>query len=127
MYKITKRFGPYAAMHFLTSVPEGHQCGRPHGHNYEIEVELLALQLNPQGFVVDYGELKVFDEYARTRMDHQNINEQFDFVTTAENLAFHFYQWIASTTAWPVVAVRVTESPGRTMSEYRGGLPYRQQ
>lgn len=106
-------------MHWLTTVPEGHQCGRQHGHNYELEVELTSHGLDERGFVVDYGDLKVFEEYARSRMDHRNINLEFGFVTTAENLAFHFYWWIATNTTWPVRAVRVTESPGRTMSEYR--------
>ncbi len=119
MFTILKKFGPYAAMHFLTTVPENHQCGNEHGHNYEIELELSSPTLDEKGFVVDYGELKKFDEYATGRMDHKNINKQFNFPTTAENLAKHFYDWIAGTTSWPIAAVRVSESPGKTMSEYR--------
>lgn len=119
MFTITKMFGPYAAAHRLTTVPEGHQCGRQHGHNYMIELELSSPALDEKGFVVDYGELKKFDEYASARMDHRDLNEQFNFPTTAENLAKHFYDWIAGTTTWPIVAVRVSESPGKTVSEYR--------
>jgi 6-pyruvoyltetrahydropterin/6-carboxytetrahydropterin synthase len=119
MYQICKKFGPYAAMHFLTSVPPEHQCARPHGHNYEIEVELASHSLDGQGFVLDYGALAPFEEYARARMDHRNLNEEFGVPTTAENLARHFYDWIAGTQSWPVVAVRVSETPGKTMSEYR--------
>jgi 6-pyruvoyltetrahydropterin/6-carboxytetrahydropterin synthase len=118
MYRITKKFGPFAAMHFLTTVPEGHQCGREHGHNYEIEIDLAARELNERGFVVDYGDLKPFEEYANARMDHRNINAEFDFPTTAENLARHFFDWIQGTQSWPVVAVRVSETPGKTVSEY---------
>jgi 6-pyruvoyltetrahydropterin/6-carboxytetrahydropterin synthase len=118
MYRITKKFGPYAAMHFLTSVPPGHQCGEEHGHNYEIELVLSSPTLNAQGFVVDYGELRAFDQYAASRMDHKNINKQFSFPTTAENLAKHFYDWIQNTTTWPIEAVRVSETPGKTMGEY---------
>lgn len=119
MFTICKKFGPYAAMHFLTTVAGGHQCGRPHGHNYEIEVELASEFLDHRCFVVDYGELRVFDQYAHDRLDHRNINEQFDFPTTAERLAYHFFSWIKATTPWPVVAVRVSETPGKTWSEYR--------
>lgn len=118
MYRIRKRFGPYAAAHHLTTVPPGHQCGRPHGHNYEIEVELASNHLDLSGFVVDYGELRTFEEYARERMDHRDLNEQFDFTPTAENLARHFYDWIHTCTEWPLVAVRVSETPGKTESEY---------
>ncbi len=123
MYTIEKKFGPYSAAHHLTTVPAGHQCGNHHGHNYEIELELASEQLNEHGFVVDYGDLKVFDEYAKGRMDHKDLNKQFDFSPTAENLAKHFYDWIAGTTSWPIVAVRVSETPGKTMSEYRRPAP----
>jgi 6-pyruvoyltetrahydropterin/6-carboxytetrahydropterin synthase len=119
MYRIVKTFGPYAASHRLTGVPAGHQCGRLHGHNYVIEIELESESVDGTGFVVDYGELRAFDEYARARMDHRDLNEQFRFNPTAENLARHFFEWIAGTQVWPVAAVRVSETPGKTVSEYR--------
>lgn len=119
MFTIVKCFGPYAAAHHLTSVPDGHRCKNPHGHNYSIELELSSPSLNEHGFVVDYGELKAFDDYAKSRMDHRDLNEQFDFSPTAENLARHFFDWITQSTMWPIVAVRVSETPGKTLSEFR--------
>jgi 6-pyruvoyltetrahydropterin/6-carboxytetrahydropterin synthase len=119
MYRIVKTFGPYAAAHQLRDVPEGHKCGNKHGHNYQIEIELESESVDGTGFVVDYGELRAFDEYARARMDHRDLNEQFSFNPTAENLARHFFDWIAGTQSWPVAAVRVSETPGKTVSEYR--------
>ncbi len=123
MFTVIKKFGPFAAAHRLTRVPVGHQCGRIHGHNYEIEVELQSKELNRFGFVTDYGDLKVFEEYATARMDHRDLNEEFSFEVTAENLARHFFNWIKGTQVWPVVAVRVSESPGKTVSEYREDTP----
>ena len=123
MFKIVKTFGPFAAAHHLTRVPAGHQCGRPHGHNYEIEVELQSPMLNEHGFVVDYGDLKPFEEYAKARMDHRDLNREFACEPTAENLARHFFWWIRGTQEWPVVAVRVSETPGKTMSEFRADEP----
>lgn len=119
MFSITKIFGPFSAAHHLTGVAPGHQCGENHGHNYMIEVVLEGPQLNDEGFLVDYGDLKVFEEYAKSRMDHKDLNEQFSFSPTAENLALHFFEWIEGTTDWPVAVVRVSETPGKTMSEYR--------
>lgn len=119
MYRIVKKFGPFAAAHYLEGVPEGHQCGRLHGHNYEVEVELESADVDETGFVVDYGNLQPLAEYLTARMDHRQLNEEFSFNPTAENLARHIFDWIADTTTWPVVAVRVSETPGKTMSEYR--------
>ena len=121
MYRIVKTFGPFAASHHLDGVPAGHQCGRPHGHNYVVEVEIEAEDVDETGFVVDYGELKPLNEYLTARMDHRDLNEEFDFNPTAENIARHVFEWINGTQAWPVVAVRVSETPGKTMSEYRRG------
>lgn len=123
MFKIVKSFGPFAAAHHLTRVPAGHQCARDHGHNYMIEVELQSPMLNEHGFVVDYGDLKPFEEYAQARMDHRNLNREFACEPTAENLARHFFWWIRGTQDWPVVAVRVSETPGKTMSEFRADEP----
>lgn len=62
MYRISKRFG-FSASHIIEGLPEGHQCGRLHGHNYEVELILQAETLNSVGFVVDYGDLKSFKTF----------------------------------------------------------------
>jgi 6-pyruvoyltetrahydropterin/6-carboxytetrahydropterin synthase len=125
MYTIIKKLGPFAASHQLVGMPDGHQCGRKHGHNYEVEVEISSDELNEHGFVVDYGGLNPLAEYLTSRMDHRDLNEQFSFNPTAENLARHIFEWVAGTQAWPVVAVRVSETPGKTVSEFRADLPSR--
>ena len=119
MFVIKKKFGPFPAAHYLTGLPDGHQCGRLHGHNYEVEVEIHADDVDQTGFVVDYGELAPLREYLTARMDHRYLNEEFDFNPTAENLAEHIFQWVEGTQDWNVVAVRVSETPGKTESEYR--------
>jgi 6-pyruvoyltetrahydropterin/6-carboxytetrahydropterin synthase len=32
----------FEAAHWLPHVPEGHKCGRPHGHSYEISVHVAG-------------------------------------------------------------------------------------
>ena len=41
MYTIAKQFS-FSASHVIDGVPEDHPCGRLHGHNYTVEVQLAA-------------------------------------------------------------------------------------
>jgi len=119
VYIITKRFD-FSASHQLDSLPDGHQCKRLHGHNYIIEVELSANELNEHGFVVDFGELKPLKDYIDNTLDHRHLNDVLPFQTTAENLAKHLFDW--SSNVWAeVTAVRVSETL-KTWAEYRNEL-----
>ena len=63
----------FSAAHFLR---EYHgMCERLHGHNYKVRIHVSAEQLDSEGVVIDYVELKeamlrVVDLY-----DHQLLNE----------------------------------------------------
>lgn len=110
MFRIEKEFA-FSASHQLEGLPDWHQCGRLHGHNY-IVVLVLEGELNDHGFVVDYGELAPFKSWIDAEWDHRHIGAY-----TAEQLAFHFYTW--AVLRWPqVAAVRVSETP-KTWAEYR--------
>jgi 6-pyruvoyltetrahydropterin/6-carboxytetrahydropterin synthase len=110
MFKIEKEFA-FSASHQLVGLPEGHQCGRLHGHNY-IVVLVLEGDLNDQGFVVDYGDLAPFKAWIDAEWDHRHIGAY-----TAEQLAQQFYYWAVE--HWPqLTAVRVSETP-KTWAEYR--------
>lgn len=113
-FTIRKKFG-FSAAHQLHGLREGHQCARPHGHNYEVEITLRADELNETGFVVDYGELKPLAVYIEERFEHRNLNDIFA-QPTAELLAKHFYFWCKE--IWPeVCSVAVSETP-KTWAEY---------
>ena len=73
-YRIWKEF-KFSASHILNGLPEGHQCGRLHGHNYVIEVELQSDTLDEHGFVVDFGELKPIKQFIDENWDHQHLND----------------------------------------------------
>lgn len=117
MFRIAKEFN-FSASHQLLRLPEDHPCARLHGHNYTVEVELAAAELNPHGFVRDYRELEAFKRYLDEEIDHRHLNEVFATdAVTAEFLAQAFFTWCR--TRWPeVAAVRVSETP-RTWAEYR--------
>jgi 6-pyruvoyltetrahydropterin/6-carboxytetrahydropterin synthase len=123
MYRICKRFS-FDAAHRLDGLPDGHKCGRTHGHTYAVEVELSAHRLDQHGFVVDFGDLSaVVKGLIDQRYDHQFLNDKIDANPTAENLAFELYNSItpmlrALLREIVVEAVRVSETPS-SWAEYR--------
>ncbi len=120
MYRIGKRFG-FDAAHHLPGLPEGHKCGRLHGHTYTVEVVLVADNLVGPGFVTDFADLAPFGAYLNEVCDHQVLNERLPVVPTSELLARHFAEWITGNLGhlpgrlW---GVRVAETPS-SWAEYR--------
>lgn len=116
MYTISKEFH-FSASHVLHGLPDGHQCGRLHGHNYIVVAVLAAPGLNQTGFVRDYGELNLFKTYIDAKLDHRHLNDAFDCNPTAENMARILFQMFVHD--YPeLVAIRISETP-RTWAEYR--------
>lgn len=86
MFTISKDFS-FSASHVLEGLPEGHQCGRLHGHNYVIRLELSGSTLDHQGFLLDYGHMKPFGAWLDDNLDHRHINDVLDFQPSSENMA----------------------------------------
>ncbi len=121
-HRIAKQFA-FDAAHQLPDLPDGHKCGRLHGHTYTVEVVLSASTLFRPGFVVDFGELAPLKTYIDTTLDHRNLNDALpDVVPTSERLAEHLYWWCQAHLPLPdgayLEAVRVSETPA-TWAEYR--------
>ena len=129
MFTITKQFH-FSAAHQLMRVPEGHPCGRLHGHNYIVEIVLQSRVLTDQQWVKDFGDLDLVKNFIDEEWDHRNLNDWFeqfsdpDFdpedgpaETTAEMLAFVLYDTFKGSLS-QLVAVRVSETP-KTWAEYR--------
>src|SRR5437879_7688636 len=85
---IAKTFG-FSAAHRLTTLPAEHPCSRPHGHNYEVTLELSG-PANDHGFVVDYRDLDSFKSCLE-QLDHYDLNTAVDFEPTSEFLAIHLF------------------------------------
>lgn len=82
MYYVKKRL-EISAAHRLNLSYES-KCTSLHGHNWIITVECKAQELNQDGMVADFTEIK------RTIMDlldHRVINDVLPFNPTAENIA----------------------------------------
>jgi len=116
-YRITKEF-TFSASHRLTTLPEGHQCTRIHGHNYIVKVELSADTLNEHGFVREYSDLSILKDYIDSTLDHRHLNDVLgDGIVTSELLAKHFYDWCLP--HFPEIsAVGISETP-KIWAEYR--------
>jgi len=89
MYRVKKRL-EISAAHSLKLSYES-KCENLHGHNWIIDIFCQSKELNEDGMVVDFSLLK---SQIQNDMDHKNLNEVFDFNTTAENLA----KWICDNT-----------------------------
>lgn len=82
MYYIKKRI-EISASHYLTLDYES-KCTRLHGHNWEITVYCRSRELDHNGMVIDFTEVK---RRVKRVLDHQNLNEVLPFNPTAENIA----------------------------------------
>ena len=121
MYRIGKRFTLEAA-HWLAGLPEGHKCGRTHGHSYTVEVVLTTAELSGPGFVADFGDLDPVKNHLDGFYDHRVLNEVIDVEPSSENLARVLFDWCTAKLPLPatvaVEAVRVSETP-TTWAEYQ--------
>lgn len=112
-YSITKDFH-FSASHVLLGLPEGHQCGRLHGHNYVLRVCLQGNELLPQGFLFDYGDLAPVADMVAEVLDHRHLNDWMDANPTAEALAYAVGNTLPAILPLPAdvtVAVGVSETP----------------
>jgi len=120
---------------------QGHagKCANLHGHNGTVRIDLRNDQLNLQGMVADFIDLKnTIGEWIETTLDHRLILQESDplvdvlrkhcesvltlpFEPTAENLAKIIYEK-AEDFGLPVYAVSVWETE-KCGVEYRKECP----
>jgi len=85
----------FAAAHLLRNY--NGKCENLHGHNYKVQVAVEGPQLDANGLLLDFVELKKRLRAASEYLDHQFINERkpFDEINpSAENIARYFYDEI---------------------------------
>ena len=104
MYYITKRM-EIAGCHRL-HLPYPSKCTHLHGHNWIITIHCKSRELNAEGMVADFTEVK---ERIHGQLDHANLNEVVPFNPTAENMA----RWICDQIPH-CYRVDVQESEGNT-------------
>ena len=89
---ITKSF---SAAHALKI---GGKCEDLHGHNFKVDVTVEGLELNPEGILIDFRDLKRWTVEVLDELDHKYLNDLSPFTggcATSEKVAQHVYTLIA--------------------------------
>jgi 6-pyruvoyltetrahydropterin/6-carboxytetrahydropterin synthase len=116
---IYKEFS-FEAAHYLPNVPEGHKCGRLHGHSCRVTVFVDGPGQQPTGWVMDFAEIKTAFKPILDRLDHYYLNEIPGLENpTSEQLAI--WIWNELKPKLPeLVRIRVCETC-TSGCEYTGG------
>lgn len=64
----------YESAHRLPMVPDGHKCGRMHGHSYGLTVVVRG-PVGLDGFVVDFADVKNAVNPVVKELDHHTLND----------------------------------------------------
>ena len=86
----------FASAHTLRGYPGA--CSRMHGHNWKVEVEVLATSLDKVGMGIDFKAIKRSTRQVTDELDHRYLNEiiPFDEINpTAENIAQYVYKGVS--------------------------------
>jgi len=85
--EISKEFR-FESAHRLPFVPEGHKCGRIHGHSFTARVTITGPVDEKLGWLMDYADLKQIVEPFIGMLDHNYLNDIKGLENpTSENLA----------------------------------------
>ena len=87
----------FASAHTLRDYPGA--CSRMHGHNWKVELEAVATQLDDAGMGIDFKVMKQAAREVGKELDHRYLNELEAFKEinpTAENIAAYMYKEISA-------------------------------
>lgn len=109
----------FESAHYLPNVPDGHKCGRMHGHSYTVEVHVRGAVDVESGFVQDFGDLSTAFAPISEQLDHRLLNDIGGLENpTSEHLAR--WMWDKLSVALPLLqAIVVSETP-RSRCTYTG-------
>jgi len=107
------------AAHRLPNLPADHKCARLHGHSFRIEVHVSGDIVEPQGWVMDFADVKrafapIFDQ-----LDHRYLNDIAGLENpTSERLAQWVYEQLKP--RLPLLSQIVVHETCTAGSRYRG-------
>ena len=65
----------FEAAHRLPHVPEGHKCGRLHGHSFRVAIYIEG-EVDPYtGWIRDFSEIKAIFKPIYEQLDHNYLND----------------------------------------------------
>lgn len=72
--EIFKEFS-FEAAHRLPYVPEGHKCGRLHGHSFRVAIHVTGAVGQDTGWVQDFADIGSIFKPVLCELDHNYLNE----------------------------------------------------
>lgn len=105
----------YDSAHWLPCVPDGHKCGRMHGHTYRLTVT-LAGDLDYKGWVMDFADIDATVKTWLDRLDHHVINDEIPNPTVEVQL---LWWWDKLSPSLPVYELCLREGLNNS-AIYRG-------
>lgn len=103
----------FEAAHRLPHVPDGHKCGRLHGHSYRVEVHVRGDVDPVSGMVIDFADIKAAFKPLEDRLDHHYLNEVEGLDNpTSENLARWVWKHLEGAIPLSRIVVRETCTSG---------------
>ncbi|WP_421684400.1 6-carboxytetrahydropterin synthase QueD [Stutzerimonas urumqiensis] len=85
--EIFKEF-TFESAHRLPNVPQGHKCGRLHGHSFRVAIYISGTVDSHTGWIKDFAELKAVFKPIYEQLDHNYLNDIVGLENpTSENLA----------------------------------------
>ncbi|MFO5907038.1 6-carboxytetrahydropterin synthase QueD, partial [Pseudomonas aeruginosa] len=64
----------FESAHRLPHVPEGHKCGRLHGHSFRVAIHIEG-EVDPHtGWIRDFAEIKAIFKPIYEQLDHNYLN-----------------------------------------------------
>ena len=84
--------------HWLPNVPDGHKCGRLHGHSIKIIISLADEIGENTGWVADFADIKSTFKPLYEQLDHNCLNHIEGLENpTSENLCLWIWQKLSPT------------------------------
>lgn len=100
----------FEAAHVLPNVPQGHKCGRLHGHSFKFILEIGGNVNEDTGFIVDFGDIKNTIKPMYETLDHHYLNDIRGLENpTSENLSKWIFDKVKEL-GISVVSVKVFET-----------------
>lgn len=111
--EIFKEF-TFDAAHHLPNMPEGHKCGRLHGHSFHVSVYVKGPVDEKSGWVQDYADIKTAFSPILDQLDHFYLNKIEGLQNpTSENIArWIWWKLLPELTGLCRIVVRETASNG---------------
>ena len=79
--------------HWLPNVPDGHKCGRLHGHSIKIIISIAGGVEDKTGWVADFSDIKSVFKPLYEKLDHNCLNHIKGLENpTSENLCIWIWE-----------------------------------